>query len=230
MQNKNHINLEFHTITAMLADHALSARAKARCQALAPQMAEDACRRLMAETTGARNILDAHGSPPLTAMESIEEILTLCATGAMLLPDQLLSVERFLVACARLRRYLDGAAGTDAAIAAWGGSLNPLEHLTSEINRCLRAGRVDDGATPALASLRRKIDQLGGQVQGQLASLAQSKKQWLSDGGAVKRNGRYVLPVRREHKAKVPGAVVEVSGTGSTVFIEPAPVAKLQGQ
>ena len=230
MQNPSYIKLEFNTIQTMLAEHALSDSAKEKCLALAPFMDEARCKNEMRLTTGARNILDRCGNPPLTAMNDLEEILTLCRAGAMLVPDQLAQVEKFLVACTRLQSYLNKAAEADETIASYGGSFQLLPQLSGEINRCIRAGQVDDGATGALADIRRKLDRLADQVQSTLAGLAQRHKQWLSDGGVVQRNGRYVLPVRREYKSKLSGAVVDMSGSGGTVFIEPASVAKLQSQ
>lgn len=226
----NYEKLEFNKIQDMLAGHALSERAKQRCHSLAPEMDEDLCRRKMRLTNGARNILDTHGNPPLTAMQDIEAILVLGRAGAMLSPEQLVAVERFLVACARMQAYLAKAADADGDIASYGGSFHLLPGLREEIERCIRNLQVDSGASGALASLRRKMEQVEGQIQSQLASLAQRNKQWLSDGGAVQRNGRFVLPVKREYKSKVNGTVIDQSGTGGTLFIEPDAVAKLSAQ
>lgn len=230
MQNASYCKLEFTTIKTMLAEHALSDSAKEKCLSLTPLTSETRCKNEMRLTTGARNILDACGNPPLTAMKELEEILTLCKAGAMLIPDQLAQVEKFLVACARMHSYLNKAADADETIASYSGSFQLLPHLSDEINRCIRAGQVDDAASNALAAVRRKLEALAAQVHSTLAGLVQRHKQWMSDGGVVQRNGRYVLPVRREYKSKITGSIVDMSGTGSTVFIEPASVAKLQSQ
>ncbi len=229
-KNASYKKLEFNTITTMLAEHAISDSAKEKCRCLAPFMSESRSQNEMRLTTGARNILDTCGSPPLAGMKDLEEILTLCGAGAMLVPDQLEQVEKFLVACARMQSYLRKAAGANETIASYGGSFQLLPGLGGEINRCIRAGRVDENASGALATLRRKLEGLAGQVQSTLATLAQRHRQWLSDGSAVQRSGRYVLGVRREYKSKISGAVVDLSATGSTVFIEPAAVAKLHSQ
>ncbi len=233
MQNLNQDamnKLEFNTLKAMLASHAQSDAAKAKCLALAPFMDETRCKNEMRLTTGARNILDAAGSPPLAAMQGLDEILTLCRAGAMLVPDQLLQVEKFVVACARMQQYLHKATGNDEGIAAYGASFHLLPGVQGEINRCIRAGQVDAAASGALGDIRRKLEHFAAQAQSTLAQLAQRHRQYLSDSGVVQRSGRYVLAVRREHKNKISGTIVDTSGTGSTLFIEPAAVAKLHSQ
>lgn len=230
MQNATFDKLEFSNIKSQLASYALGENAKKKCKSLHPWLSEDKCRQQMKQTTGARQILDAQGNPPITAMQDMDEILTLCHAGAMLIPTQLTQVAQFLVACTRVKNYLEKAVDTNESIAGYGGSFYLLPQLGGEINRCIRAEGVDNGASPALGAIRRKIEHLGEQVRSQLASLVQSKKQWLSDTGAVQRNNRYVLPVRREHKSKINGLVVDVSASGGTVFIEPAVVTKLQQQ
>lgn len=226
----SYVKLEFNVILDMLAGYALSDGAKEKLKKVAPYMSEDQCRRKMNETTGARQILDACGTPPITAMQDIAEALTLCKAGAMLAPEQLNRIAQFLTACARLQGYLQKAQQTCEEVAAYGQSFALLPQLKEEITRCIRADMVDSEASPGLRSVRRKAENAAAQIQSEMANLLQSKKQWLSNGAVVQRNGRFVLPVRKEHKNKINGTVVEMSGTGGTVFIEPASVAKLQQQ
>jgi dsDNA-specific endonuclease/ATPase MutS2 len=67
-------------------------------------------------------------------------------------------------------------------------------------------------------------------MQTKLNEILRNKKQWFSDGTAVIRNGRYALPVKKEYKNQFSGSVLDISGTGSTYFMEPSSVAKLQGE
>ncbi|MDL2253436.1 hypothetical protein LJC49_05100 [Ruminococcaceae bacterium OttesenSCG-928-I18] len=118
MNNDAYTKLEFTTIREMLAEHALCQSVKEKCLALAPDRRESVCRRMMDETTRAKNILDINGSPPLTSMRDVEEILTLCAAGAMLVPDQITHIGQFLVACRRMQHYLMRAESADEVIAS----------------------------------------------------------------------------------------------------------------
>ena len=222
------ITLEFTAIKQMLADHALTGRARARCEALAPTMDEAECRRRMRDTTAARTILDTYGSPPISPMAELEKILTLCKADAMLLPEQLLAVAQFSTSCRRLAGYLKRAEQTDETIAPYGRSFQELGGLQEEIERCIRNERVDSEATPALRDLRRRIDAAGQQIREKLHSLLQNHKSWFSDSYVSQKNGRFVLPVKKAFRSQVSGSVIDQSGSGGTVFIEPSSVAKLQ--
>lgn len=220
--------LEFDRIREMLCEQALSERARQSLAALSPYRNESECRRKMSETTAARKILDTCGTPPLTAMTQIDEILVLCQTGSMLVPKQLVSVVQFITACKRLKAYLKKAEQVDTAIACYGNSIFELAELQGEIDRCLRGEQIDSGASSELRDIRRKIESVQAQVQAKLNSILHSKKQYFSDGVVVTRNGRFALPVKKEYKNQVTGSVLDISGTGGTYFIEPSAVSKLQ--
>lgn len=104
--NTTEIILEFTRIKEMLCENAMSERARGKLAELSPCLDERECIRKMEETTAARRILDVCGTPPLTAMTQIEEILTLSKTGSMLVPEQLISVVQFIVSCNRVKFYL----------------------------------------------------------------------------------------------------------------------------
>lgn len=222
--------LEFDQIKQMLAEEAAAPGAKERLLSLAPMLEERACRLAMEETTEARHIVEHCGTPPITAMDKLEEILALSAAGAMLLPYQLWQVASFLISCRRLVQYLQRAEEVSPHIAAYGGSFYPLEELEGEIHRCIGTDRVLETASPQLRELGRKKELLVQQMQGKLATILQGKKNWFSDGGVVQRNGTFVLPVKKAYKNQLSGTVMGVSGSGGTYFIEPAAVGKLRDE
>lgn len=228
--NPTEKHLEFDRIKQMLCDNALCERAKERLTRLSPTLDEAECRRRLAETDGARAILDANGAPPLVPMQDIEKTLALCAAGAMLLPEQLTQLARFSVACERMRAYLSHVSGAGESIAGYGGSMGGLTDLAGEIERCIRGDEIEAAASPALRDIRRKLESVRAQIQAKLASILQSRRAMFSDGTIVMRGGRFALPVRREYKHQFAGSVLDISGSGSTVFMEPAAVGKLQGQ
>jgi dsDNA-specific endonuclease/ATPase MutS2 len=225
---KSKETLEFNTILKWLADHALSEKAKGRLLSLEPSLNERDCKNRMQETTSASNILEALGSPPLTAMPELDKILEMAAKGSMLLPEQLMAVCSFVIACGQMKRYLKRAETVYACIASYGDVFHSHESLLEEINRSIRNDKVDSGASTALRGTRRKIENTNLAVKSKLESLLKSKKEWLEDGYIATRSGRFVLPVKTKFKSKVEGAVVDLSKTGATSFIEPVAIRRLQ--
>ena len=226
--NDPQITLEFNVIKDQLCAYAISADGRERLWALAPWPSLRLCREKLAETTAARTILDALGAPPLSAMEALGADLELCEKGAMLSARQLEGVSRFLTSCKRTRQYLQKAEYLDLDLAYYGRGFQDLEDLKEELDAAVQGGQVLDSASPALRDLRRKIERQSSQIKEKLGALLRGRKNMFTDSYVSMRNGRYVLPVKKEFKHQVSGSVVEVSGTGGTYFIEPTAAAKLQ--
>lgn len=222
--------LGFPIILEKLKENALSDQARAALDNLEPFLREDVCTRKMNETTAARRILDVCGSPPLASMKGMEDLLVQCETGAMLLPEQLTGAARFASSCKRTAAYLRRGEALDAAIGSYGRSLEDLSGLREEIERCVGEDRVYDEASPELRRIRRKTEQAQAQIKEKLAQVLQGRKSMLADSYIATRSGHYVLPVQRRYQNQFDGTVIEASGKGSTVFMEPRAVAKLQGE
>ncbi len=220
--------LEFDVIKQQLADLAMSQRAKERLLALQPSLRQRECAAWTQETTQARAVLDALGAPPLTSMQELEKILDLVPKGAMLIPEQLATVAQFLASCRRMKAYLKKAEEVNSTLASLGTTIDDLPDLAQEIDRCIRYDAVDDGASPSLRNLRRKLENANTAVKAKLEALLRSKRDWFADSYVTTRAGRFVLPVKREYKNQITGTVVETSNTGGTYFIEPSSVRRLQ--
>ncbi len=220
--------LEYDIILQRLADCAVSEPAKEKCLSLLPAGSLPEAQRRMEETTQAKNILLKEGTPPLAKMSELQRTLDLIAIHAMLLPDQLAHVLSFLVSCRRMKSFLKRAESTGIEIAFYGGSIHDLADLEDEINRIVRNGQVDDRASHELYRLRQKIAGTGDQIKAKLDALLKKNKAWFSESFVTIKNGRYTLPVKREHKNDVVGTVVELSNSGGTCFIEPVSVRRLQ--
>ncbi|MHB8126550.1 MAG: endonuclease MutS2 [Desulfitobacteriaceae bacterium] len=223
----NHKTLEFDQILKQLADNALSDIVKARCLALVPSLNEAEVRRRLDETTQAKRIIEQIGTPPLPSMTDLQKVIDLIAIDAMLMPEQIMYVSSFLASCRRMKTYLKKAEATDTNIAWYGGSINALAELENEIERCIRNGMVDDKASARLANIRRQIGITTDQIKTKLETLLRKNKAWFSENFVSIRNGRYTLPVKRQHKNDVAGSVIDLSQTGGTCFIEPASVGRL---
>ena len=225
---KNYETLEFTKILAMLEEQALSENAGMRIRKLEPFLSESEVSRHLNETTEARLIMEQYGNPPLSGMNDIEKTLTLLGKGVLLLPEQLGNIAQFLTACRRLKAYLKKAESTSASVALYGNAFYDLSELEDEINRTVRGSQLDDRASPKLSDIRRKLINADMQVKSKLDSLLRNNKLWFSEGFVSMRNGHYTLPVRKEYKSHVIGTVIDSSQSGSTYFIEPSAVKKMQ--
>ncbi|MCL2568994.1 MAG: DNA mismatch repair protein MutS [Oscillospiraceae bacterium] len=228
--NNHYFALEFNTIIEKLKEHALSQNAKDALAALSPYLNEDMCVRKMAETTSAKKLLDMIGTPPLPIMDSLDETIALADAGGMLIPEQLERVARFAESCKRMAAYLSKGKATEEAVAMYGQSIESLAPLQTEIESCIQNNTLCDDASPNLRNIRRKKDHVETQIKEKLNHILKSRKQYLADGYITVRQGRHVLPVQRKFQAQFGGTVVEVSGKGSTVFMEPTAIEKHQAE
>ena len=228
--NKHFKALGYHEIIEKLQGHALSERAKDTLGGLEPYMNEEICVRKMEETTAARRILDSCGSPPLPSMTGLEEVLTLADSGAMLVPEQLMRAVSFTISSKQVCSYLKRGESVDLAVASYGRSIMELQPVREEIERCVRGDSLYDDASPALRDVRKKLIQVEAQIKEKLNHILKSRKEYLADDYIATRNGQYVLPVKRKYQSQFGGTVVEVSGKGATVFMQPSAIAKLQAE
>ncbi len=228
--NKTHRTLEFDAVLQNISELALSENAKNRLLSLEPSLDERMCRNSMKDTTEAKIILESVGTPPLTSMQEIEMILSLCKKGSMLTPEQLLIVASFIHSCKRMATFLKRAEHLAIDLAYYGRSFADAQELCLEIERAIRNNKVDDSASKALQDVRRKMENTKTSIKVKLETILRSKREFLSESHVVSRNGKLALPVKKEYKNKVSGTVVDTSGTGSTLFIEPSAIGKLQSE
>ena len=220
--------LEFDTIQELLAAYALSPAAKEKCRKLSPYTSLQACKNRLKETTEAKKILECFGSPPLPIMAELKEILEICRKDALLSVEQLTAVSQFLSSCKRMKAYLTKAELLGTGISQYGKILDELPALLEELECSIRYGEIDDFASTELKNLRRKIESCHIQIKQKLESILRNKKDWFSDAYVSERNGRFVLPVKKDYKQQLKGTVIGVSGTGETYFMEPDSIQKLQ--
>jgi dsDNA-specific endonuclease/ATPase MutS2 len=230
MQEKSMLALEFHKILSQLSDNAISEQSRGKLKALKPYLSEREVIAKLKETTEARRILDSIGSAPLSLMKDIPMLLELSEKGAMLIPEQLTEINLFINSCKRMKSFLKRAESLQVDIASYGGSIYELSDLSKEIENSIRNHTVDDNASKELRDIRKKMDQIRSDIKSKLESQLRSKKEWFTDSYVATRNGRYVLPVKRECKNLISGTVLDISSTGSTYFIEPTAISKLKDE
>ena len=228
MYNKSLEIIGYYEIIEKLADCALTARAKEQIRSLHPFLSESKLRKNMRETTQAREMVELLGLPPLPAMEHIEAFIEKAVIGELLLPEQLEEIGLFLNAVRRLKLYLKKGEEQRIRIAFYNDNLYLPEELKEDIERCIRAGRVDDYASGYLKDIRRQIQRSEEKISEKASRALKAAGACASDSFIVQRNGRLCIPVKKECRTKVAGSVVDKSASGATLFIEPEAVAALR--
>ncbi len=218
----------FESIKNLIADYANTDEAKQRAAELKPMLKESELRKSLRDTTQARLMLDEVGAPPIPRMEKIKEYVDRAVTGELLVPEEMEAVGIFLVAVRRMKSYLEKGKEKQIGLAFYSDNLNFPESLYAEIERSIRDGRVDDYATPTLRDIRRSMQLCKDKINDKAEKTLQSHKAYLADSFLVRRNNRICIPVKKEYRNKVAGSVIDKSSTGSTFFIEPEAVARLQ--
>lgn len=222
--------LEFDKVIEEIKQFALTEKARQKIAELRPSTDIDIINTWMTEITEAAAMLAVNASVPLISMEKMEASLIKAEKEMIMTPPELISCQNLLEGVKRMRKYMGRMESIGPGIAAYALSMYELTELAEEISRCIVNGRVDDRATPELARIRKRIIIVEERIKQKLNDILRSAayKGMLQDSIVSSRGGRYVVPVRRQDMKKFSGQVLDMSSTGSTVFMEPAAVRQLQ--
>jgi DNA mismatch repair protein MutS2 len=225
--------LELNKILERLAEH--TAFSAGRELALALQLSTDGeeVRLRQQETAEAKFLLSVQPGLSLGGARDVRPLLKSAEIGATLDPPALLDVQSTLVSAKALRRGIANKADQYPALAAIAQRLEECPKLVTEIARCINDnGEVQDGASPALARIRRELAIARDRLLDRLNRLLGSSDSaaYLQEALITQRGGRYVIPVKAEFKGRVEGIVHDQSASGATLFIEPLAIIELGNQ
>ena len=231
MNQKALKTLEFDKIIHILTAHAASEGAKEMCRKLVPYDNINDVERAQRETADALRRVYRKGSVSFGGIRDIRGSLKRLEIGGILGMGELLQIMSLLETAGKVRQYGQREAD-DTSRDSLDESfefLDPVPTLASEIRRCILADdEMADDASSALLQIRRSMRQMNDKVHNTLNSMVNgSARSYLQDPVVTMRDGRYCLPVKAEHRSQVPGMIHDQSSTGSTLFIEPMAVIKL---
>ena len=242
MNQKALKTLEYDKIINQLTEYAASPLGKALCRNLSPSSDLEEVRTWQAQTTDAVTRIRLKGSVSFSGIRDIGDSLKRLDIGSSLSIPELLSMSSLLTVAARAKAYgrhdgdEDGRGNGQAeddfdSLEPLFAGLEPLTPLNSEIKRCiLSEDEVADDASPGLSHVRRSMKVTADRIHTQLNSILNSNRSYLQDAVITMRDGRYCLPVKSEYKNQVSGMVHDQSATGSTLFIEPMAIIKLNNE
>ena len=230
MREKTLNILEYDKITDMLAEKAGSGMAKRVISELEPAGDVSEIRERQCETTEAVRLINNKGPLPVGGFYDIEEVVSFAAKGGTLTMAQLLKVLYNMRTAERTVAFLKGDIPEIPLICSVAELLAVHRHLADEIDRCIISeDEMADNASPELRSIRRAIVRQNEALKAKINHILNSadNRTVLQDAIVTMRNGRYVIPVKQEHRSSVPGIVHDQSGSGATLFIEPQAIVDL---
>ncbi|PLS01539.1 endonuclease MutS2 [Neobacillus cucumis] len=224
--------LEFQQIKDDIAAFALTKEGKEKIHNLAPSGNVKQIEAWLEEVSEAVEILKISASVPVHGLDGMTTILGNMNKGAALKVEQLSKLYDFLDCCGKMRRYMKDKAYYAPKVSSYVEIIDDLPELAAEIIRCVRNGRVDDYATKELLKVRKQVAIQEERLKEKTMQLIRSNKYktYLQENVVSQRNGRYVIPIKKEYRTKIRGAVLDTSASGSTLFIEPEEIATFQDQ
>lgn len=233
MNTKSLKTLEYHKIIEMLVSHASSPLGKAKCESLLPISDIHTIRVELQETTDACNRIRMKGNLSFSGARDILASIKRLEIGSSLGMGELLHIKRVLsnADTAKKYGYHEEPESDPDSLEGYFAILNPLRTIEREIDRCiLSEDEMADHASPTLAGIRRQQKNIQSRVHNELNAALHSHREYLMDSVITMRNGSYCLPVRSEYKNRVNGIVHDQSSSGSTVFIEPMSIIRLNNE
>ncbi len=224
--------LEYPKIIEKLAEFAASQPGKALCRALEPSDDLSEIRRMQRETSDAVARLLRKGGVSYAGLSDIRGSLKRLEVGGTLSIEELLRICRVLEVTNRVKSWARSESRAelpDDSLEQMFRDLQPLSPLAAEIRRCiLSEDEISDDASSGLRQVRRQMKLTNEKIRSQLAAMVNgSARTYLQDAVITQRNGRFCLPVKAEYRGQVPGMIHDQSSSGSTVFVEPMAVVRL---
>ena len=253
MNQKALKTLEYTKIITQLESHAASPLGKSLCRDLVPSSDLEEVRTWQTQTTDAADRVRLKGTVSFSGLRDIGSSLKRLEIGSSLSISELLSISSVLTVTARAKAYGRQDIPENTFTPRFPGqqppkqtaaeeyapdsldplfqALEPLTPVNNEIKRCLLSeDEIADDASPGLSHVRRSLKACADRIHTQLNSILNSHRTYLQDAVITMRDGRYCLPVKSEYKSQVSGMVHDQSATGSTLFIEPMAIVKLNNE
>lgn len=233
MNEKTYRVLEYNKIIELLQAEAASNMAKEVIGKMKPLVDVRLIRELLAETSEAVSVIVHKGALPLGSLYDIEGSLHFAKKGGTLTMKQLLEVLYNLHVAREASSFLRNDVPEIPIIHEMADVISVQRRLEENIDRCiLSEDEMADNASPELKQIRRSIARQNDAVKAKLNHILSSSdnKTMLQDAIVTMRQGRYVIPVKQEHRGRFPGIVHDQSATGATLFIEPQAVVNLNNE
>ncbi len=227
--NRHYLSLELDKVLEMLASHVSCEDARIMARELKPEPNLQLAQALLNQTKDAHMLLARFGGPAFGGLVNVTNALYRADAGSSLSLRELLDIASVLHVIRTIAQWRSTCSGVETCLDTLFNALMPNRYLEDSIkNAILSEDEIADNASPTLADIRRKIRAQESNVREQLGKITRNTNysKYLQDSIITMRNGRFVVPVKSEHRADVPGLVHDTSSSGATVFVEPMAVVE----
>lgn len=225
--NKHYDALELGSVLNMLAQEAASDDAKSKVAELVPAAEIGEAELLLSQTEDAFSLIARFGGPSFSGLKNVNNAVSRAAAGGELNTSELLSIAGTLRAVRSLYEWYGHCSSVGTKLDFFFDSITVNKYLEEKIfSSILSEDEIADRASDELYEIRRKMRAKSNSVREKLDSIIHSThyQKFLQEPIVTQRSGRYVVPVKAEHRSDVPGLVHDMSSSGATVFIEPVSV------
>ena len=233
LYEKSQAILELPAVLELLAAEAVSDGAKEAARLLTPSSDKAEVEKRLQETTDARELMTLHSAPSFSGVKDIRDSLRRADAGGMLNTRELTDIAQVLREARSAIAYASGDEKGAGSIGYLFSSLHANKYLEEKItNSIIGEGELADSASAELADIRRAMRVAGSRVREALQKIITSPSyaKVLQEPIITMKNGRYVVPVKAEHKGAVPGLTHDISSSGATLFIEPMSAVKANNE
>ncbi|HFR4146869.1 endonuclease MutS2 [Bacillus cereus] len=221
--------LQYNELKDIVKSYCVSGLGKELLNKLEPSTSIKVVRNRLNETTEARAILDAEGHVPFFGISNIASTIQKLEKGMILDPEELVSVSDFLRGCRKIKKFMLDKEFFAPVLASYANSMTEFKSIEEEINFSIKGNGIDVAASKELKRIRNNIDSVDGKIKERLTKFLNSNanKKFIQEFFISKKDDRYTIPIKSSYKNQVAGSIIEASAKGSTVFIEPHTITKL---
>ncbi|WJE18519.1 endonuclease MutS2 [Bacillus cereus] len=221
--------LQYNELIEIVKSYCVSGLGKELLKKLEPSTSIKVVRNRLNETTEARAIVDVEGHVPFFGISNIASTIQKLEKGMILDPAELVSVSDFLRGCRKIKKFMLDKEFFAPVLASYANSMTEFKSIEEEINFSIKGNGIDAAASKELKRIRNNIDSVDGKIKERLTKFLNSSanKKYIQEFFISKKDDRYTIPIKSTYKNQVAGSIVEASAKGSTVFIEPHTVTKL---
>ena len=225
--------LELDAVLQKLANECACEDAYNSALEIVPQTDINIVKKDLAETESAYLLISKFTSPSFSGMSNVLSQLSRAALGATLTPAELLKIANVLRVIRSVNAWRDNTANDkETAIDYLFGALVPNKFLEDKITFCIKSeDEIADTASSTLCDIRRKITSKSAKIRENLDKIVRGQlSKYLQDAIITQRDGRFVVPLKAEHKGEISGIIHDTSSSGATLFIEPMSVVDVNNE